>query len=211
MSTIQHIDANVNLLRAILWQYEGADNLRRIVEAEQAWFDGAQVDFWESWIRDVFDFNTANYFGLAVWSRILDIDLGVDVDASAAEPAFGFGQYNENFENGNFSRLNSGTISLTTDQKRLVIRLRYAQLTTRPTLPNINRILSTVFSDFGGNAYVTDNQDMTIDYQFNFLIPSSLRLVLEKYDLLLRPSTVGYNISETNVLVFNETALILEA
>ena len=211
MSTIQHIDANVNLLRAILWQYEGADNLRRIVEAEQAWFDGAQSGFWESWIRDVFDFNTANYFGLAVWSRILDIDLGVDVDASAAEPAFGFGQYNENFENGNFSRLNSGTISLTTDQKRLVIRLRYAQLTTRPTLPNINRILSAVFSDFGGNAYVTDNQDMTIDYQFNFLIPSSLRLVLEKYDLLLRPSTVGYNISETNVLVFNETALILEA
>ena len=211
MSTIQHIDANVNLLRAILWQYEGADNLRRIVEAEQAWFNSAQVEFWESWIRDVFDFNTANYFGLAVWSRILDIDLGVDVDASAAEPAFGFGQYNENFENGNFSRLNSGTISLTTDQKRLVIRLRYAQLTTRPTLPNINRILSTVFTDFGGNAYVTDNHDMTIDYQFNFLIPSSLRLVLEKYDLLLRPSTVGYNISETNVLVFNETALILEA
>jgi len=100
---------------------------------------------------------------------------------------------------------------LTTDQKRLVIRLRYAQLTTRPTLPNINRILSTVFTDFGGNAYVTDNHDMTIDYQFNFLIPSSLRLVLEKYDLLLRPSTVGYNISETNVLVFNETAIILEA
>lgn len=211
MSTIQHIDANVNLLRAILWQYEGADNLRRIVEAEQAWFDGAQAEFWESWIRDVFNFNTANDFGLSVWSRILDIDLGVDVDASTAEPAFGFGQYNENFENGNFSRLNSGTISLTTDQKRLVIRLRYAQLTTRPTLPNINRILSTVFTDFGGNAYVTDNHDMTIDYQFNFLIPSSLRLVLEKYDLLLRPSTVGYNISETNVLVFNEIALILEA
>lgn len=211
MSTIQQIDTNANLLRAILWQYEGADNLRQIVEAEQAWFDGAQVEFWESWIRDVFNFNTANDFGLAVWSRILDIDLGVDVSASPDEPCFGFGQYNENFENGNFSRLNSGTISLTTEQKRLVIRLRYAKLTTRPTLPNINRILSTVFTDFGGNAYVTDNQDMTIDYQFNFLIPSSLRFILEKYDLLLRPSTVGYTYNETNVLVFNETALILEA
>lgn len=211
MSTIQQIDTNANLLRAILWQYEGADNLRQIVEAEQAWFDGAQVEFWESWIRDVFNFNTANDFGLAVWSRILDIDLGVDVSASPDEPCFGFGQYNENFENGNFSRVRGGTVSLTTDQKRLVIRLRYAQLTTRPTVPNINRILSDVFADFGGSAYVTDNQDMTIDYQFNFLIPSSLRFILEKYDLLLRPSTVGYTYNETNVLVFNETALILEA
>lgn len=211
MSTIQQIDTNANLLRAILWQYEGADNLRQIVEAEQAWFDGAQVEFWESWIRDVFNFNTANDFGLAVWSRILDIDLGVDVSASPDEPCFGFGQYNENFNNGNFSRVRGGTVSLTTDQKRLVIRLRYAQLTTRPTVPNINRILSDVFADFGGSAYVTDNQDMTIDYQFNFLIPSSLRFILEKYDLLLRPSTVGYTYNETNVLVFNETALILEA
>lgn len=211
MSTIQQIDTNANLLRALLWQYEGADNLRQIVEAEQAWFDGAQVEFWESWIRDVFNFNTANDFGLAVWSRILDIDLGVDVSASPDEPCFGFGQYNENFENGNFSRVRGGTVSLTTDQKRLVIRLRYAQLTTRPTVPNINRILSDVFADFGGSAYVTDNQDMTIDYQFNFLIPSSLRFILEKYDLLLRPSTVGYTYNETNVLVFNETALILEA
>ena len=211
MSTIQQIDTNANLLRAILWQYEGAENLRQIVEAEQAWFDGAQVDFWESWIRDVFNFNTANDFGLAVWSRILDIDLGVDVSASPDEPCFGFGQYNENFQNGNFSRVRGGTVSLTTDQKRLVIRLRYAQLTTRPTVPNINRILSDVFADFGGSAYVTDNQDMTIDYQFNFLIPSSLRFILEKYDLLLRPSTVGYTYNETNVLVFNETALILEA
>ena len=211
MSTIQQIDTNANLLRAILWQYEGADNLRQIVEAEQAWFDGAQVEFWESWIRDVFNFNTANDFGLAVWSRILDIDLGVDVSASPDEPCFGFGQYNENFQNGNFSRVRGGTVSLTTDQKRLVIRLRYAQLTTRPTVPNINRILSDVFADFGGSAYVTDNQDMTIDYQFNFLIPSSLRFILEKYDLLLRPSTVGYTYNETNVLVFNETALILEA
>lgn len=211
MSTIQQIDTNANLLRAILWQYEGADNLRRIVEAEQAWFDGSQVEFWESWIRDVFNFNTANDFGLAVWSRILDIDLGVDVSASPDEPCFGFGQYNENFNNGNFSRIRVGTVSLTTDQKRLVIRLRYAQLTTRPTVPNINRILSDVFTDFGGSAYVTDNQDMTIDYQFNFLIPSSLRFILEKYDLLLRPSTVGYTYNETNVLVFNETALILEA
>lgn len=211
MSTIQQIDTNANLLRAILWQYEGADNLRQIVEAEQAWFDGAQVEFWESWIRDVFNFNTANDFGLAVWSRILDIDLGVDVSASPDEPCFGFGQYNENFNNGNFSRIRGGTVSLTTDQKRLVIRLRYGQLTTRPTVPNINRILSDVFADFGGSAYVTDNQDMTIDYQFNFLIPSSLRFILEKYDLLLRPSTVGYTYNETNVLVFNETALILEA
>lgn len=207
---VQKLDQHADLLKAILWQYEGAEKLRAIVEAEQAWFDKANGEFWSNWIRDVFDFNTANDFGLAVWGRILNINLGVDIPPGSGEPAFGFGVDNENFGNGNFSRFTGGQFSLTTAQKRLVIRLRYAQLTVRPTVPNINRIMSEVFQEFGGSAYVVDNNDMTVGYYFNFAIPALLRSVLQDYDLLLRPSTVGYTWSETSILVFNETALIME-
>lgn len=210
MSNIQDIDTNANLLRAILWQYEGAPKLRQIVDAEQAYFDGAQAQFWSGWLRDVFDFNTANDFGLAVWARILDINLGVDVPASGNEANWGFSPNNENFGAGNFGRASSGELSLTTDQKRLVIRLRYAQITKRPTLPNINETLATVFADFGGVAYAVDNQDMTIEYLFAFALPSSLKLVLEQYDLLLRPAGVGYTVSETVLMVLNELAIVLE-
>ena len=210
MTTIQDIDTSANLLRAILWQYEGAAKLRQIVDAEQAFFNDAQEKFWADWLRDVFNFNTANDFGLAVWARILDINLGVDVPASGNESKWGFSSNNENFGAGNFGRSRSGEVSLTTDQKRLIIRLRYAQITKRPTIPNINETLAEAFKGFGGSAYATDNLDMTMDYWFQFTIPSSLRFVLQKYDLLLRPSTVGYTYNETSVLVFNETALILE-
>jgi hypothetical protein len=210
MSNIQSIDTNANLLRAILWQYEGAPKLRAIVDAEQAYFDAAQGEFWGGWLRDVFDFNTASDFGLAVWARILDINLGVDAPASGNAAKFGFGVNNENFGAGNFGRVSAGELSLTTDQKRLVIRLRYAQITKRPTLPNINETLATVFADFGGVAYAVDNQDMTIEYLFAFTLPSSLKLVLEKYDLLLRPAGVGYTVSETVPMVLNELAIVLE-
>jgi hypothetical protein len=210
MSNIQDIDTNANLLRAILWQYEGAPKLRQIVDAEQAYFDGAQVQFWSDWLRDVFDFNTANDFGLAVWARILDINLGVDAPASGDEAKFGFGTNNENFGAGNFGRAKAGDIGLTTAQKRLVIRLRYAQITKRPTLSNINETLSTVFADFGGVAYAVDNRDMTIEYLFAFTLPSSLKLVLEQYDLLLRPAGVAYTVSETVPMVLNELAIVLE-
>lgn len=210
MTTIQDIDTSANLLRAILWQYDGAAKLRQIVDAEQSFFNDAQEKFWADWLRDVFNFNTANDFGLAVWARILDINLGVDVPASGDESKFGFSSNNENFGHGNFGRSRSGEVSLTTDQKRLIIRLRYAQITKRPTIPNINETLAEVFQGFGGSAYATDNLDMTMDYWFQFTIPSSLRFVLQKYDLLLRPSAVGYTYNETSVLVFNETAMILE-
>lgn len=210
MSNIQDIDTNANLLRAILWQYEGAPKLRQIVDAEQAYFDGAQAQFWSDWLRDVFDFNTANDFGLAVWARILDINLGVYAPASGNEAKWGFSPNNENFGAGNFGRASSGELSLTTDQKRLVIRLRYAQITKRPTLPNINETLATVFSDFGGAAYAVDNQDMTVGYLFAFTLPSSLKLVLEQYDLLLRPAGVGYTVIETVPMVLNELAIVLE-
>jgi len=210
MKTIQDIDTSANLLRAILWQYEGSAKLRQIVDAEQAFFNDAQEKFWADWLRDVFNFNTANDFGLAVWARILDIDLGVDVPASGDESKFGFSTNNENFGHGNFGRASSGELSLTTDQKRLVIRLRYAQITKRPTLPNINETLATVFADFGGVTYAVDNQDMTVEYLFAFTLPSSLKLVLEQYDLLLRPAGVGYTVSETVPMVLNELAIVLE-
>ena len=66
MTTIQDIDTSANLLRAILWQYEGAAKLRQIVDAEQSFFNDAQEKFWADWLRDVFNFNTANDFGLAM-------------------------------------------------------------------------------------------------------------------------------------------------
>lgn len=191
MSTVQQFDFSVNALKALLWQHDNAARLKTLIELKQDWYTSAHTDFWTNWIRDVFDVRTANEFGLAVWSRILDIPLGVDVDASLSKPAFGFGTNHKNFENGNFARAAAGQISLTLEQKRLVIQLRYFQLTTRATVPEVNEFLAALFSTLG-QVFVVDSLDMSfVTYFFRFTPDSDLTLILEKYDLFPRPAGVG--------------------
>lgn len=190
MSTAQDFDASVNLLAAILWQYEDSERLKALAYAKQAWTTESQTNFWMGWYRDVFNVDTANAFGLSIWGRILNIRLGVDV-APQNKVAFGFGAVHKNFNApSNFAVDSDRTQSLTVEQQRLVIKLRYFQLTSRGTIPEINRFLKIMFEADGG-AFVIDAHDMTMIYQFNFTPSSQLTFILDEYDLLPRPGGVG--------------------
>lgn len=92
MSTqVQSFDYSVDLLRSVLWAYNEAENLQGLLNAKQTWYDKNHVEFWESWITDVFDLRTANDFGLSVWAVILDLPLFGDNAVSPPEyPAIGF-------------------------------------------------------------------------------------------------------------------------
>lgn len=188
MSQIQALDFSVDLMRALLWQYNDAARLESLLAQKQEWYNVNHAAFWSDWVRDVFDLRTANDFGLAVWAIILDIPLVV---ASATDdpdkPIFGFGQYRENFNNGNFAA--SSSAALTTEQKRLVLQLRYFQLVTRGTVTEVNTFFAYLFAPLG-LAYVNDGPDMTARYVFEFPLPSALEVVLTEYDLLPRPAGV---------------------
>lgn len=191
MSRVQEFDASIDLMRAILWQYDGAEKLKAIIRADNEWLNENQAQFWSDWYRDVFNLDTANEFGMSVWARILNIPLGFGVPSSVSKAAFGFGVNHQNFENGNFARKGEAELSLTLEQKRLVLKLRYRQLTTRPTAIRINEMLAELFAD-QGKVFVHDPLDMTYAvYFFGFEPSSSLRLVLEQFDLLPRPAAVG--------------------
>lgn len=192
MSTIQSVDYNVDLLRAILWQYEDAGKLQSLVHAKQSWVNANHSGFWSEWYRDVFNIDTANRFGLAVWGRILNISLGVDQAPQPVKISFGFGANHANFNNGNFGVLSTSTQSLTLEQQRMLIRMRYFQITCRPTVPEINEFLAYLFED-DGPAYVVDNQDMTMTYVFGFAPSSELQYILENFDFLPKPSAVRIN------------------
>lgn len=189
MSTVEEFDASVDLMRAILWQYEDSGNLKSLIQNKQEWINQYQTGFWYEWYRDVFNIDTANKFGLSVWARILDISLGVDQDPQPAKFSFGFGQNHANFNNGNFGVLQSFRQALSLEQQRLVIRMRYFQITCRPTVPEINEFLAFLFGG-QGPAYVLDNLDMSMTYVFGFSPSSELMYVLENYNLLPRPSAV---------------------
>lgn len=191
MSRIQDFDFSVDLLKALLWQHDNAEGLKTLLQRKQEWYEVNQTQFWEDWYTNVFDLDTANDFGLAVWARILNIPLQVRVEGDVLKDAFGFGTNHKNFENGNFARAEAGDIPLTTEQQRLVLKLRYFQITSRGAIPEINEWLASLFGS-QGTVFVVDSNDMEFaTYFFSFQPDSQLAFILEKYDLLPRPAAVG--------------------
>lgn len=190
MTTVQEFDFNVDLLRAVLWQYQDATGLQSVLQAKSAWYDENQRDFWTNWTRDVFDLTTANDFGCAVWGVILGLPLSIGQPGTGDRPNWGFGPDNLPFQLGTFGRLSDGVASLTLEQKRLILRLRYFQIISDGSVPHTNFALQTVF----GQGYVVDNLDMTVTYVFQTELSSQIRTVLEQFDLLPRPAGVGINI-----------------
>lgn len=189
--TVQEFDPSVNLVKALLWQHDNAPALRSLIESKQDWYNINQDSFWESWYRDIFNIDTANDFGLAVWGRILNVGLGLQVDSTIGIPHFGFGIHHRNFNNGNFARASSGDQALTTEQKRLIIRLRYYQLVSTGTVTDINEAMARIFGDLG-QVYVRDPLDMSkITYVFKFEPSSRVRLILDRMNLLPKPSGIG--------------------
>lgn len=193
MATIQSFDSSVNLLQAILWQYEDAEKLLALARAKQEWVSANQEDFWDDWYRNVFCVDTANSFGLAVWGRILNVAMQVVSSPTPNITPFGFDPYAQNFNNGSFGVTSDQNIGLTVEQQRTIIKMRYFQLTSRCTIPEINSFLKNIFGS-QGVVYVIDSYDMSfITFLFTFTPNSQLQFILENYDLLPRPAAVGAN------------------
>lgn len=186
--TIQQLDFSVDLLKAILWQYDGATNLKELLVEKAAWYEQNQSQFWTDWIRDVFDLRTANDFGLAVWSIILNQPLFVSKGPDD-KPTWGFGEFYVNFTRGNFSSQSGSSHKLGTEAARVLLRLRWYQIIGTSTPPAINRALADVFADYGP-AYVLDNLDMTQTYIFKFALSADLIYLFNNFDILPRPASV---------------------
>ncbi|HZZ80044.1 MAG TPA: DUF2612 domain-containing protein [Gemmataceae bacterium] len=185
---VQQFDFNVNLLKAILWQYNDAANIQAILALKQDWYDTNEDDFWSDWLANVFDLRTANEFGLSVWSVILGLPLFVNPPINLG-PIFGFdAQTGYNFDNGVFGDQN--TYQLPTETKRIALRLRYFQLVSSGTVPETNRMLAYVFKEFG-QAWLIDNHAMTQTYIFNFPVTADLQYLFNNYDILPRPAGVA--------------------
>ncbi len=230
---IQEFDYSVNLLQSILWQYGEASNLLSLINSKQAWYEINQTEFWTNWYNDVFNLQTANEFGLSVWSYILNVPFYVlNTSEPSDKPLWGFnaiiGSWPTlkntylNFGNGNFSTRGQ-IITLTAEEQRFLLRLRYFQLysngvvevsgvsiPTNQPIVGINNFLQYLVStsDIGytGQIYVLDGLDMTMTYVFtttNF--PAFLLSAIKEFDIFPRPAGVGlkYYINYTQQFGFN--------
>lgn len=194
MSQIQLFDYSVDLLQSMIWRYNQADRLESLIQQKQDWYTTNQTQFWQDWYDNVFNLQTANNFGCAVWAIILDIPISTETQPPpAADLYFGFDEYNSNFNNSNFAPDDPLQPVLTLLQKRLVLRLRYFQLVTNGVIPDINRFVQWLFAD-DGFVYVVDNLDMSITYVFEFDPGDDLISIFNLYDILPRPAGVSVSI-----------------
>ena len=188
---IQEFDYSVDLLKAILWQYNDAARLQSLLEQKAAWYAENQTQFWTNWYNNVFNLETADQFGLTVWSIILNIPIIVVTEPPDPDKVgLFFGDLHANFTHGNFAPAGGGSIVLQVEEARLVLRMRYFQITTRGAVPEINAFFAHLFADLGP-VYVEDNLDMTATYVFGYQPSSAFVFVLNKYDILPRPAGVA--------------------
>lgn len=187
---VQQFDYEVNLLQAILWQYNNAPHLLSILNNKAAWYAAYQQGFWQDWDTDVFNLATANDFGLAVWAIILGRPIVTAHSPAGERDTWGFGSFHVNFNRGNFLPT-GGVYRLATETARILLQIRYFQLTSSGTVPEINRMLKYLFAEKYGNAWLVDNHNMTQVYNFDFALPSDLQYVFIYFDVLPRPAGVS--------------------
>lgn len=218
---IQNFDYSVNLLQAILWQYDQSKNLLSLLNQKQEWYDENQTQFWVDWYNNVFNLQTANRFGLSLWSYILNVPLYVSqAPEPDNKPLWGFNQITGafpsllntylNFGNSNFSTRGK-EIMLTLEEQRFLLRLRYFQLTTSGSITDINVFLNylTSTSDIGYSGYIAvlDGLNMSMRYVFSATdFPEELLQTIIDLDIFPRPAGVGlsYYTNYGNQFGFNE-------
>lgn len=203
--TIQPYDATVNLLQALLWQYNEAPHLLALLESKQDWYNINQSDFWDNFYTNIFNLETANYFGLSVWSIILNQPIVFYNIGDPNKQNFGFEQFHKNFANGNFVSTSGYNYVLPLESARLVLQLRYHQLTSSGTIPETNRFLAQLFKN-SGPFYLLDGHDMTQVYVIGFEPDANLRFILNNFDILPRPAGVGstYRIEVAETFGFDQ-------
>lgn len=201
---IQEFNYAVNLLQAILWQYDESTNLLNLINEKQDWYNVNQSQFWTDWYNNVFNILTANQFGLSVWSYILNVPLFLDNTPEPPDkPNWGFNNNSLypvlentylNFNNGNFSTVGQQII-LTVEEQRFLLRLRYFQLSDNGVVTNINQFLDylcrTSNIGYDGQIYALDGLDMTMVYVItNPGFSQSLLDAIQILDLFPRPTGV---------------------
>jgi hypothetical protein len=142
------ITVDVDLKKAILWQYQEAVSLIGLVEVMQHGYDVTHKNFWEKWFNDVFNVDTATTFGLHLWMRILGIDpLQINGEPPERESAWGF---RRNFRpHINFAPMPLYTYRAYRNIKRDLIKLRYFSLTMPISLDALVECVDKVIAPRG--------------------------------------------------------------
>ena len=157
-----------DLSQIVLWQYQDAPNFNALVADQQEFLDTAITEFWNSVKDDIFNLQTCNSDGLAMWGQLLQ----------TPRPTYN----------------NEGAIvPFTDEQYRRLLQARIYTLTFDGSVASLNKFFKIVFPDL--NVQITDNYNMTVTiYIADELTPEVAVLFSNDFvnNFLPRPSGVQY-------------------
>lgn len=167
MTGIYNLEFTNELDENITWQFDNSDALKSLINGKKDFFTDAVDNFYTDWYRDVFNIDTANYFGLIVWAIILGCTEYIELTSKIGQKAIGFGEYHKNFHESNFA-LSSYIYSLPTESLRKVLKAQMYNFNSNGSLHDINKLLNIIYPD--NYPYASfDNDTNTLTY--NFQIP----------------------------------------
>lgn len=156
-----------NARNVILWQYDNTPNFNALIAMKQNFYDDAVSDFWENWIDDVLNIQTANEFGLTLWGFLL------------------------NLERPLYTNADGELVPIPTESYRLLLNAKLYKNSHAPTFSNVNTFIRQIFLNHPDNkSYVQDNLNMSITYILDFFPTAEEEIVLKLNDFLPRPSGV---------------------
>ena len=118
MSGIQNFDVSIDLLQNVIWQYNEAKHLNKLIQNNQDFLNTNVISFLDDFYTNVFNVDTANDFGLRIWELIFNIDFTVPPKPKRTNNIFGFGSFNNNFFNSNFAPVVEDDNSLSLEIKK---------------------------------------------------------------------------------------------
>ena len=180
----------------VISQYANSPTILQMVQNFANWTaPGATLnDFYTL----VWNIDTAVGYGLDVWGRIVGV--GRVLKISGDQTYFGFEESTTEVGFNQAPFYLSGPVtsnySLSDPAYRQLILAKALANICNGSIPAINQVLINLFGA-SGNAYVTDNQDMTMTYTFEFTLDPVQSAIVYNSGVLPRPAGVLVTVVES--------------
>lgn len=180
--------------QTIISQFANSAVLTQLIADFNDYID--QTNNFDAFFDLIWNVDTAQGYGLDVWGRIVGVTRTLQVQAGLY---FGFAEAGgltvSPFNQAPFfsgSTLTSN-FQLSDDAFRVLIFAKALANISDGSIPAINQILLNLFPG-RGNAYVTDGEDMTMTYTFEFELTSVEAAIVTESGALPKPVGVSASV-----------------
>jgi len=190
--------APFDLWQTVISQYANSPILMQLIENFAAYVDQTEnIDNFIDFMRDI---STAQGIGLDIWGMIVGVTRTLHIVGT--QKYFGFEEATtisaDSFGPGGQSTFFAGNpltsnFQLSDDSFRVLILAKALANISDGSIKSINQILINLFRN-RGNAFVVDNNNMTMIYNFNFVLTAVELAIVSQSGVLPKPVGVASSV-----------------